>query len=518
MEKSIPLEAVRSSKKRRLLTGQVHFIGIGGIGMSALARYFLALNRAEGLALSAARQRRPFDKLRARPKMASNWLVSGSDTMASPLTQKLAKEGVNVKIGHLKGHVTPDLDLVVYSQAITPDNPELREAKRLHIPCRSYPEAVGRLTEKYRTIAVAGSHGKSTTAALIGLILKKASFDPTIIIGTELKELDGKNFRLGRGKYLVLEADEFGRAFHHYSPAFAIVTNVDREHLDVYQSLAGVQKGFLEFIGKIKTGGVAVLNKDNEPLVALESKIAAIARHNNIKVIWYSLYGSVAKKIKRALKIPGIHNVSNALAAYRLAAAMKIPGPKILSVFRSYRGSSRRFEYRGTCQVSGIKCQVYDDYAHHPTEIKATLQAFREKYPDSKIVCVFQPHQAKRLEALFKEFQTAFDGADTTLVLPIYKVAGRDKVKGQMSNVKCSSEALVRAIQKLRPARRVFYLKNPKHLKSALTMLLSSPPPPRPPRQLSSRPRKSASRQRQSALVVMMGAGDIVNYTDSLIK
>ncbi len=461
----------------------MHLIGIGGIGMSALARYF----------------------------KAQKWAVSGSDMVSSSLTKNLQKEGIRGKIGHKKGHIRPGLALVVYSQAITPDNPELRETRRLRIPRESYPEVVGELTKKYQTIAVAGAHGKSTTTALVGLILKNAGLDPTIIIGTELKELGGKNFRMGRqlpldpsrclgaGKlftkpYLVLEADEFGRAFLHYSPALAIVTNVDREHLDVYRSLAGVQKGFLKFVGKIKNGGVAVLNRESIPLFALRAKISAIAHRKNIKVIWYSLRDSAVKKIKRVLKIPGTHNISNAIAAYALARVLKISESRILAVIGSYHGSSRRFEYRGQLKTKNLKLKilVYDDYAHHPTEIKATLQGFREKFPKSDIVCVFQPHQAKRLKALFKEFAGAFDGADTTLILPIYKVAGRDEHYPGYD-----SEALVRKIQKERPKKLVFYLKNLKNLKSAFLTLLS--PAKRP------------------TVIVMMGAGDIVNYTNSLL-
>jgi UDP-N-acetylmuramate--alanine ligase len=453
-----------------VLKKSIYFIGIGGIGMSALARYF----------------------------KAQKWAVSGSDMVGSNLTKNLQKEGISVKIGHKKGHIRPGLALIVYNQAIIPDNSELKEAKRLGIPCRSYPQVVGDLTRQYRTIAITGAHGKSTTTALVGLILKKAGFDPTIIVGAELKELGGKNFRLGRGKYLVLEADEFGRAFLHYSPALAIVTNVDREHLDVYQSLAGVQKGFLKFIGEIKIGGMAVLNRDSEPLFVLKSKISVIAKKRNIKVIWYSFRDPAAKKIKRIIKIPGAHNVSNAIAAYRLATFLKIPESEILRAIGSFRGSSRRFEYRGKLKsaVGGQRPNilVYDDYAHHPTEIKATIRAFREKYPGSELVCVFQPHQAKRLKALFGEFLTAFNGAKKTLILPIYKVAGRDE-----HYVGYDSEALVRTIQKKQPRKLIFYLKDPKNLEAALKTLVAG------------------GHTLSPAVVVMMGAGDIVNYTDLLL-
>lgn len=486
----------------------IHFIGIGGIGMSSLARYFLALNKVEG--------------------KAQKWAVSGSDIVESAITRKLRKEGIKAQIGHKKGHkkghIRGQLSLVIHSQAIKTGNPELKEAGRLGVGVLSYPEAVGELTKNYTTIAVAGAHGKSTTTALTGLIFKKAGLDPTIIIGTELKELNGSNFRMGRGRYLVLEADEFGRAFLHYSPAIAVITNIDREHLDIYKNLVGAQKAFLKFMERVMEGGTLVLNKDNAPLVSLAAKIKKIARERKLRILWYSVHGNTAKKIARVIKIPGAHNISNAVAAYKAARVLGVPHKTILGAISRYRGASRRFEYRGklimkheawnmehgannTIKTKGklfhAPCsvlRVYDDYAHHPTEIKATLQAFREKFPRSPIVCVFQPHQAKRLSALFKEFQDAFDLADTTVIMPLYKVPGRDEKIG-----KYNSEALVRAIQKNQPKKLVFYLDNPKNLKSALKTLLGPDSP-------------LATRHSLSPIIVMMGAGDIVSYTDLLLR
>ncbi|MDP2598605.1 MAG: UDP-N-acetylmuramate--L-alanine ligase [Candidatus Liptonbacteria bacterium] len=471
----------------------IHFIGIGGIGMSSLARYFLALNRVEGKAQKRA--------------------VSGSDIAESGITRKLRKEGVKVQIGHKKGHISGQMGLVVYSQAIKPDNPELKEARRLGIRAISYPEAVGELTEKYTTIAVSGAHGKSTTTAIAGLILKKAGLDPTIIVGTELKQLSDSNFRMGRSQYLVLEADEFGRAFHHYSPAVAVITNIDREHLDVYKNLAGAQKAFLKFMDRVRGGGTLILNKDDAPLASLAAKIKKIARNHKLKVIWYSVHGNTAKKIARVIKVPGIHNISNAVAAYKAGRMLGAPHKKILSAIGEYQGASRRFEYRGNTRFmvhgSWIKALIYDDYAHHPTEIRATLQAFREKFPRSPLVCVFQPHQAKRLAALFKEFQSAFAIADITLILPIYKVTGRDfslsSRRKPGSSSRFTSETLVRAMQKNQPEKLIFYLESPKHLKSALKTLLSSS-------------FESRTSNLNPPVIIMMGAGDIVDYTKSLVN
>lgn len=446
--------------------------------MSALARYFMAIGKDA--------------------KTGKKWAISGSDSAKSPITETLIKEGVRVKIGHKKGHLPPGVELVVITQAIRPDNPEFKEARRQGIRVLTYPEAIGELTDQYKTIAVAGAHGKSTTTALAALTLMRGGLDPTVIIGTNLREFGGgahgKNFRRGRGEYLVLEADEFGNAFSHYSPFIAVVTNIDREHLDVYKNLMNVKRAFLGFMENVVSGGALILNRDDKNLFSLRASIAAFARRKGVRVIWYSLRDAAAGKIKRVIKIPGAHNVSNALAAYATGITLGIPEKKILRTLGGYRGAWRRMEYRGKFKVRGQRgaALVYDDYGHHPTEIKATLRAFHEKYPKKKIVCVFQPHQIKRLAALFKEFMTAFHEADKTLLLPIYKVAGRDEKPSRFD-----SAALARAIQKREPKKLLFYLADTRSLKRALWTLAAP---------LSQH------------VIVMMGAGDIVNLTDTLIS
>ena len=444
-----------------------HFIGIGGIGMSALARYY----------------------------KAQKWAVSGSDLAKSAITRELAKEGVKVKIGHKEGHLSSKIGLVIYNRAIKPDNPELAAARRLKIPAMPYSEILGELTGIYTTIAVTGSHGKSTTTALAGLALVNGGLDPTILVGTTLKEFGGKNARLGKSGYLVVEADDFGAAFLDYSPTLSIVTNVDKEHLDFYKNFANIKKAFLKFIARTKKGGVLILNRDDKPLYSLKLKIGKIAKTRSLKIIWYSIKNPEAKKIKKIIKISGEHNLSNATAVYTLGRLLKIPEKKILQAIGTYRGSWRRMEYRGRLALSAWRLAVFDDYAHHPTEIKATLAAFHEKFPESTIICVFQPHQAERLRLLFKDFQSSFNDADMTLILPLYKVAGRDKV-----NPKFGSEALVRAIQKRQPKKLLFYLSNPKNLRKALAAILLPTTYHLPP------------------IVVMIGAGDIVNYTKLLIS
>lgn len=461
------LLSLAESKKNK----RAHLIGIGGIGMSNLA-YWL---------------------------VAQGFKVSGSDICASETTAELHQAGVKISIGHRRTNLPANCDLVIHSQAVKKNNPEIKEAKRRQVKIFSYPVFVGRLSEKYKTVSVAGAHGKSTTAALLALTLIEGGLDPIVLIGTKLKEFGGRGFRNGDGEYLVLESDEYGGAFLHYSPTLALITNIDREHLDFYRHLNGVKRAFTSFIRKVKRNGILVLNRDNQNLWSLRKTISKIARANKLKIIWYSRRQAVAKKVEEYLYLRGRHNISNAIAVYKAARLLGIEEKKILKVFRNYRGSWRRMEYRGRFKIpaSKLRLLVYDDYAHHPTEIKATLEAFREKYPGRKIICVFQPHQAQRLKILFTEFKTAFDAADITLLLPTYEVAGRENKK--MSAGKTSLD-LARAIQKTQPKKLVFYLADPANLKNALLTLLPPPTPASP-----------------SPILVMMGAGNIVNYTSQLV-
>ncbi|MEK7626933.1 MAG: UDP-N-acetylmuramate--L-alanine ligase [Patescibacteria group bacterium] len=478
----------------------VHFIGIGGIGVSSLAYWFKAQSLDK---LGTAKGRK--------------WAVFGSDSVEGKITLDLKKDGFKVKIGHKRGLLGPKTDLVIYSNAIGPDNPELREARRRGIPMMSYPEAVGTLTRRYRTFGVAGAHGKSTTTALLSLVLIKAGWDPTVIVGTKLKEFGGRNFRLGKSNYLVLEADEWKGAFWNYSPFGAIITNIDREHLDFYKNFGNVKKSFLKYIGNIQTGGILVANRDSEKLFSLKKEIEKITKRNGVELVWYSIAVAsppLVSRLKRNLSVPGKHNLQNAMAVYVLARNLGIPENKILRALKGYHGAWRRMEFRGELRIRnkelGIRDKkvkakrgdsiihnskfiipIYDDYAHHPTEIKATLQAFREKYPDSKIICVFQPHQAHRLKMLFNDFAHAFNDADSLILLPSYKVAGRD-----VSSKKYTSENLAKKI------KGAIYLKNPRNLKKAVEKAVIH----------------NSKFIIHNSVLIMMGAGTIVNSTDELLR
>ncbi len=445
---------------------KVHLIGIGGIGVSALTRWFFG----------------------------QNWVVSGSDAARSQITQGLKEDGLKVKIGHKTSNLSKDTDLVIKSTAIPNSNPEIKAARELGLNILSYPEALGQLTKTYDTIAASGSHGKSTTTAIVSLILKKAGYDPTVILGTKLKEFGDKNFRSGKSDWLVIEADEWQAAFLNYSPFISIVTNIDLEHLDFYKNLSRLKKTFLKFLERTREGGALILNRDDKNLYSLHSAIARTAKARKLKVRWYSTKSREdSRKIRAILHIPGEHNVSNALAAFALARLLRIPEKTTLRAISEYRGAWRRMEYKGISRISSVKCRIYDDYAHHPTEIKVTLKAFREKFPSAPLVCVFQPHQAKRLKALFNDFKESFNDAHITIILPVYKVSGRDQ-----GDKKFDSRALVRAIQIKQPRKLIFFLENPKNLKKALSILVKP--------------------NTESPILIMMGAGDIVNYTKNFFR
>jgi UDP-N-acetylmuramate--alanine ligase len=442
---------------------RAHFVGIGGIGVSALARYFLA----------------------------QNWDVSGSDSEEGIITKELRHEGIKVKIGHYKNNIDHDTTIVIHSQAIPLDNPELVESERLNIPISSYPEALGALTRENRTIAIAGSHGKSTTTALAARVLISGGLDPTVIVGTRLKEFGNSNFRMGKTNYLVIEADEYCEAFRNYQPNIIVLNNIDREHLDYYKNLRNVQKAFLNFVDNIKDGGVVIANYDDPGIRAIKSELPE-------ETIWFGLDSKThvkhVKQIRKILKIYGDFNVSNALAAYLVGETLGIADEDIVEAIAGYKGAWRRMEYRGKMKVGKHVLEIYDDYAHHPTEIKATLGAFRKHFSRSHLICVFQPHQLHRLKVLFQEFRESFDDVDSLILIDAYKVAGRDNLSHNVSSAK-----LAKAIAKSNKRIDVTYLPSQQNIKGLLSGIVDRT-------------------KSKSSVAVMMGAGNVVKLTDHLLQ
>jgi len=362
--------------------------------------------------------------------------------VASEITDFVARKGIKVFIGNSAENIKQDLDLVVYSPAIKKDNPELLQATGYKLKTKSYPEALGDLTKEYYTIAVAGAHGKSTTTAMIGLILVEAGLDPTVIVGTKLKEFGGSNFRSGKGKFLVIEACEYDSSFLYYSPKIEVITNIDKEHLDYFKTFANVKKAFKSFIMRLPMNGFLVFNKDDEK----NSKVKITSSKVKFKIKNYSLKQPEAKKLNRVLKIPGQHNVSNALAALQVARILAIPDSISLRALSEFRGTWRRFEVK-TGNVNGKEITIVSDYGHHPNEISATLKATREKYPNKKIMCIFQPHQHQRTYYLFNDFVKTFRSVsiDKIIITDIYDVAGRET---KTINNEVSSEKLVKKINR----------------------------------------------------------------------
>lgn len=430
----------------------IHFIGIGGIGMSALARWYLRLGYG----------------------------VSGSDEGDSPLLRALRKEGAHIFIGHKKNHIVSGIEKVVYSQAVITrgkkQNPEIREAKKRVIPIQSYPETLGVMSKEKYTIAVCGTHGKSTTTGLAAVLLEKAKYDPTVIVGATVPEFRGSNFHFGHSRYAVIEADEFGGAFLRYRPSIIIVTTIDRDHLDYFKSFQNIRSHFKKFLSYVPVGGIIIANRDDKNVYGLVKKLPVKAEK-----IFYSLRDPYAKKIRRFMRLMGEHNVSNALAVYALSKKLGIPRPVFEKTIRSFAGVGRRMEYKGKC--SGAL--LYDDYGHHPTEIRATLSGLRQKYcarlKKGKLWCVYQPHQYQRTMYLFNEFSRAFRDADIVVMLDVYSVPGREK---ESIRRKVNSKKLTEAIAAR--GKEAFYMPS---YKEASAMIKKS--------------------VRKYDIVVVMGAGDV---------
>ncbi|HEY6489639.1 MAG: UDP-N-acetylmuramate--L-alanine ligase [Terracidiphilus sp.] len=378
-----------------------HFIGIGGIGMSGIAEILLSLG----------------------------FQVSGSDLRRGPVTDRLAKLGATIYEGHDARNVA-GATVVVTSSAVSSTNPEVVEARARKIQVIQRAEMLAELMRLKYGIAIAGMHGKTTTTSMVAVVLAAGGLDPTVVVGGRVDAL-GSNAKLGASQFLVAEADESDRSFLKLSPILAVVTNLDREHMDCYRDMADVEDSFLTFIDKVPFYGAVTACLDN-------AQLAAILPRTHRRVF---TYGEAAEADFRLeclasqpgslscfqvwthagplgpfeLHVPGRHNVLNATAAVAIAHQLQIPAEKIAEGLRRFRGVDRRFQLRGTAR--GVR--VVDDYGHHPTEIRATLAAARES-TGGRIHVVFQPHRFSRTRDLLDEFGGAFTDADTVVVLPIY--------------------------------------------------------------------------------------------------
>lgn len=372
---------------------RVHFIGIGGIGMSGLARLF----KHEGA------------------------VVSGSDAHETALTEALVSEGISVSYEQAPENISEDIELVVYTEAMPKDAPELLAAHEKGIRAINYFEALGEVANEYYLIAVAGTHGKTTTTAMLIDILEEASYDPTAIVGS-LRSKTGSNYRAGKSKYFVVEACEYRRDFLSLQPDVLVITNLEHEHVDYYQDLADVQAAFRELAERVPESGFVICDTADEQVKPAIEAVSAT-------VVDYRQYVDPLMK----LHLPGVHNRQNAAAAMAAAAQIGIEKLTAVTALENFAGTWRRFEYKG--DVNGAK--VYDDYSHHPTEIAAAIAGARELYPDRALTVVFQPHTYSRTTQLFDDFVCELSKADHVVLVPIY--AARETNDGTMSSEQLAS-------------------------------------------------------------------------------
>jgi UDP-N-acetylmuramate--alanine ligase len=395
----------------------IHFVGIGGIGMSGIAELLLNLG----------------------------YKVSGSDIKRSDITDRLESLGGTIFKEHAAEHME-GADVVVVSSAIDPDNPEVQAAGQSSIPVIPRAEMLAELMRLKYSIAIAGAHGKTSTTSIVASVLAKGGLDPTVVIGGKLKSI-GSNAVLGQGDFIVAEADESDGSFLKFSPTIAVVTNIDKEHLDFYEDLDAIKTVFSNFLDRIPFYGLAVLCLDNEPIQELIPQLkkryttygmSSQADFHIRDVSFgnqksgFNIYHHGEKLGHITLNLPGIHNVYNATASIAVGVELNIAFDQIKSALETVEGVQRRLEIKG--ETNDII--VIDDYGHHPTEIKITLKTIEENWPDRRKVVVFQPHRYSRTQALFDEFSRAFYQSDVLLVMPIY-AASEKKIKDVSSQNLC---------------------------------------------------------------------------------
>jgi len=387
----------------------IHFVGIGGIGMSGIAEVLLNLG----------------------------YQVSGSDLKRSTITRRLKKKGAKIFLGHHKNNLN-SAEVVVVSSAVDGNNPEIKKAKGQNIPVVPRAEMLAELMRMKYGVAVAGTHGKTTTTSMIGAVLQEAGLDPTLIIGGRVNSLKS-NARLGKGEFLVVEADESDRSFLKLSPAISVITNIDPEHMENYGTMKALRQSFTDFANKVPFYGAVVACHDHP-------EVRKIFPHLARRLITYGIYSSaeyeaknIAQKEKETsfdvlhkgemlgkikMEQPGIHHVGNALATIAVARELEIPFSKIAQGLKKFKGIGRRFEI-----LRKENPMVVDDYGHHPVEMEATLKAAKAGWPEEKIAVVFQPHRYTRLKNLWGDFLKVLSHADWVVVLPVY-AAGEKPIVG----------------------------------------------------------------------------------------
>ncbi|MFO0752310.1 MAG: UDP-N-acetylmuramate--L-alanine ligase [Thermodesulfovibrionales bacterium] len=446
----------------------LHFVGIGGVGMSGIAEVLHNLG----------------------------YEVTGSDIRESETTTRLRRLGITVHIGHREENID-SAHVVVISSAVSPENPEVKEAKRRLVPVIPRAEMLAELGRLKYGILVAGAHGKTTTTSLVATLLGEGGLDPTVVIGGKLNAI-GSNARLGQGDYLVAEADESDGSFLKLNPTIAVITNIDREHMEFFQDIDVLKCAFLSFINKIPFYGIAVVCIENdylrELLPGIQRKVVTYGfsenadiyareiRHSGTEMGFEAIFRGKSLG-SFAIPIPGKHNVLNSLAAIAVALELQIPLDAVTKALCSFSGIHRRFELKG--EAKGVR--VFDDYGHHPSEIKATLRAARECFPGDRILVLFQPHRYTRTKDLMDEFVGSFEDADLLFLMDIY-AAGERPIEG------VHAEKLARRIRE-EAGREIRYIPGREEMKETVLAQL-----------------------RSGDVVITLGAGDVYKLGEELVQ
>lgn len=450
---------------------KIHFVGIGGIGMSGIAEILLT----EG------------------------FKVSGSDKALSEVTERLQQLGAVVWEGHKPENVEPDVDALVYSSAVTLDNPEVVEAQKRKIPVIRRAEMLAEVMRLKYGIGIAGTHGKTTTTSMISLVLMEGGLDPTVIVGGRLHGLGGTNARLGKGNFIVVEADEFDRSFLSITPTIAVLTTLETDHLDCYRDLEDLKGAFVQFANKVPFYGFVVLCLDEPALQDIipqlskkkiisyglnpQADVQAVDIHHKHNTVAFTVLRSDSELGQVTLQIPGKHNVQNALAAIAVGLELGVPFAKVKNGIERFCGVYRRWEKKG--EVNGVT--LYDDYAHHPTECKATLAGVKAGWRRRRVVCVFQPHLYSRTRDFYEEFGKAFLLSDVLVVTDVYP-AREEPIQG------ITGELIANAAKQY-GHKNVVYVPDKKQVPQ--TLMQTAKP---------------------NDIVITMGAGDIWKYGEEFLK
>jgi UDP-N-acetylmuramate--alanine ligase len=405
----------------------VHFVGIGGSGMSGIAEVMLSLG----------------------------YRIQGSDIKPNKQTRRLEKQGATIFIGHAEGHIR-DADAVVVSSAVDETNPEVAAARAKLMPVVQRAEMLAELMRFRYSIAVAGTHGKTTTTSLVASVLAEGGLDPTFVIGGRLKSAD-TNARLGQGQYLVAEADESDASFVHLKPMLAVVTNIDADHMSTYDGdIEKLRDGFIEFLHNLPFYGLAVVCSDDPGVHEIMSRTGravltyglgddADLRADNVEfdggvTRFDVIRGDDKPDLKIALRLPGLHNVRNALAAIAIADELQIADDAVVRALENFEGIDRRFQRLGDIETPAGKVMLIDDYGHHPTEVAATMAAAKSGWPEKRVVLVFQPHRYTRTRDLMDDFAQVLSEADVLVLLDVY-AAGEAPIAG------ADGRAIARAVR-----------------------------------------------------------------------